>query len=145
MTEGGLAEDLVGAAGKTLNDARLVMVGRWAYLLLTHFPEHSFSESLAARFRALFLLRNTKCDKSVEWICRAFTDSSALLKHELAYCLGQMQNPSAVDSLIGVLSDVAQGAGTIQFTSHLALQQRAFEPFRAHGPTRGWRGVGRDR
>jgi len=69
---------------------------------------NSSSQSLASRFRALFLLRNTKCDRSVAWICKAFSDSSALLKHELAYCLGQMQNPTAVVSLIGVLKDINQ-------------------------------------
>jgi len=63
---------------------------------------------LAARFRALFVLRNLKDDRSVEWIGKAFVDPSALLKHELAYCLGQMQNPSAIPKLIEVLEDKKQ-------------------------------------
>jgi deoxyhypusine monooxygenase len=63
---------------------------------------------LAARFRALFILRNLKDDKSVQWIGKAFSDSSALLKHELAYCLGQMQNKSAIPVLSEVLKDVKQ-------------------------------------
>ncbi|KAE9552882.1 hypothetical protein FO519_003909 [Halicephalobus sp. NKZ332] len=63
---------------------------------------------LAARFRALFVLRNLKDDRSVEWIGKAFIDSSALLKHELAYCLGQMQNPAAIPKLIEVLEDKKQ-------------------------------------
>jgi deoxyhypusine monooxygenase len=66
------------------------------------------SQTLATRFRALFILRNLKDDRSVEWIAKAFGDSSALLKHELAYCLGQMQNPSAIPHLIAVLEDVEQ-------------------------------------
>lgn len=64
--------------------------------------------SLAARFRALFLLRNAKDDLSVEFICKCFSDPSVLLKHELAYCLGQMQNQSAIPFLIKVLEDVSQ-------------------------------------
>jgi len=66
------------------------------------------SESLANRFRALFILRNLKCDKSVGWIGKAFIDPSALLKHELAYCLGQMQNRSAIVCLTSVLEDMTQ-------------------------------------
>uniref|UniRef100_A0AC34Q575 Deoxyhypusine hydroxylase n=1 Tax=Panagrolaimus sp. JU765 TaxID=591449 RepID=A0AC34Q575_9BILA len=73
--------------GKVLNDASL---------------------SLAKRFRALFVLRNLKDDRSVEWIGKAFEDPSALLKHELAYCLGQMQNPTAIPKLIEVLEDTRQ-------------------------------------
>jgi len=60
---------------------------------------------LKARFRALFTLRNLPCDKSVELIGDCFSDSSALLKHELAYCLGQMQEQSAISILSSVLSN----------------------------------------
>ena len=35
-----------------------------------------------------------------------FRDESALLKHELAYCLGQMKNPFALPALQDVLADV---------------------------------------
>ena len=55
-----------------------------------------FRQTLAARFRALFLLRSAKDNLSVEWISKCFIDTSELLKHELAYCLGQMQNPTAI-------------------------------------------------
>lgn len=65
-------------------------------------------QSLAARFRSLFLLRNAKDDPSVTFIANSFMDSSALLKHELAYCLGQMQNPNAIPYLIQVLEDLQQ-------------------------------------
>uniref|UniRef100_A0A0K0D919 Deoxyhypusine hydroxylase n=1 Tax=Angiostrongylus cantonensis TaxID=6313 RepID=A0A0K0D919_ANGCA len=60
---------------------------------------------LKARFRALFILRNIGCDLSVKWISKCLHDDSALLKHELAYCLGQMQNETAVPILIDVLND----------------------------------------
>lgn len=41
-------------------------------------------------------------------ICAAFTDSSALLKHELAYVLGQIRNPIAIPVLNSVLADRSQ-------------------------------------
>uniref|UniRef100_A0A915CT76 Deoxyhypusine hydroxylase n=1 Tax=Ditylenchus dipsaci TaxID=166011 RepID=A0A915CT76_9BILA len=66
------------------------------------------SNPLATRFRALFILRNIKSDRAVNWISQCFDDPSALLKHELAYCLGQMQNPSAIHCLIRVLEDFNQ-------------------------------------
>jgi deoxyhypusine monooxygenase len=37
-----------------------------------------------------------------------FTDQSALLKHELAYVLGQMRNPSALPTLERVLRDLKE-------------------------------------
>ena len=66
------------------------------------------SRPLKERFRALFTLRNLGGEKAVEGISHCFTDSSALLKHELAYCLGQMQDPAAIPILTSVLKDVNQ-------------------------------------
>ncbi|XP_018325468.2 deoxyhypusine hydroxylase [Agrilus planipennis] len=63
---------------------------------------------LKERFRALFTLRNIGGSTSIECIGQCFADSSALLKHELAYCLGQMQDESAIDLLIKVLQDTGQ-------------------------------------
>jgi deoxyhypusine monooxygenase len=63
---------------------------------------------LKERFRALFTLRNLGGPKAVQGISSCFTDSSALLKHELAYCLGQMQDPTAIPILTSVLKDVGQ-------------------------------------
>uniref|UniRef100_A0A8C4QSP6 Deoxyhypusine hydroxylase n=1 Tax=Eptatretus burgeri TaxID=7764 RepID=A0A8C4QSP6_EPTBU len=65
-------------------------------------------ECLATRFRALFTLRNVGGPRAVESIGRAFGDPSALLKHELAYCLGQMRDPSAISLLSSVLRDPHQ-------------------------------------
>ncbi|XP_073542397.1 deoxyhypusine hydroxylase [Phyllobates terribilis] len=64
--------------------------------------------ALPARFRALFTLRNLGGREAVEWIGRGFDDDSALLKHELAYCLGQMRDRSAVPILCSVLKDRGQ-------------------------------------
>ncbi len=43
-------------------------------------------------------------------ISNCFHDHSALLKHELAYCLAQMQDKQAFPILIKVLEDTKQGA-----------------------------------
>lgn len=63
---------------------------------------------LKARFRALFTLRNIKNPLSIKEIGECFSDSSALLKHELAYCLGQMQMEEAVPVLESVLGNVGE-------------------------------------
>lgn len=63
---------------------------------------------LKERFRALFTLKNIGGSKAIEQIHNCFKDDSALLKHELAYCLGQMQDSRAVPILIEILKDVTQ-------------------------------------
>lgn len=66
------------------------------------------SRPLKERFRALFTLKNIGGLTAVDQIRTCFKDSSALLKHELAYCLGQMQNPAAIGILTNVLKDLSQ-------------------------------------
>lgn len=63
---------------------------------------------LKERFRALFTLKNIGGQQAVRLISECFSDKSALLKHELAYCLGQMQDLSSIPYLIAVLEDVTQ-------------------------------------
>lgn len=82
-----IAEDKIIAIGKVLTDNK---------------------RPLKERFRALFTLRNIGGPVSIEWINKAFQDDSALLKHELAYCLGQMQDKKANSVLINVLEDKKQ-------------------------------------
>ncbi|KAF7346499.1 Deoxyhypusine hydroxylase [Mycena sanguinolenta] len=60
------------------------------------------------RFRALFTLKSLKTEEAVRVISAGFQDSSALLKHELAYCLGQMKKTSALSVLEGVLRNEAE-------------------------------------
>ncbi|XP_050431854.1 deoxyhypusine hydroxylase [Adelges cooleyi] len=60
------------------------------------------------RFRALFTLKNIGGDLAIDNIAKCFTDKSCLLKHELAYCLGQMRDEYAIPYLIEVLKDVKQ-------------------------------------
>ncbi|CAF0779562.1 unnamed protein product [Adineta ricciae] len=49
--------------------------------------------------------QSEKTSRIVDAISRAFADTSALLKHECAYCLGQMGNKYAIEKLIHVLND----------------------------------------
>ncbi|XP_044758379.1 deoxyhypusine hydroxylase [Coccinella septempunctata] len=63
---------------------------------------------LKERFRALFTLRNIGGPIAIELISKCFNDPSVLLKHELAYCLGQMQDEKAIGTLISVLKDENQ-------------------------------------
>lgn len=82
-----VTEEEVTAIGRTLLDA---------------------AQPLPARFRALFTLRNLGGPAAIDCIVRGFADSSALLKHELAFCLGQMCDRAAIPALLGVLQDSQQ-------------------------------------
>jgi len=65
---------------------------------------------LKARFRALHVLKNLGAGKgreAVKLIADCFTDDSDLLKHELAYCLGQLQREEAIPVLAGLIKDKA--------------------------------------
>ncbi|OJJ47968.1 hypothetical protein ASPZODRAFT_141520 [Penicilliopsis zonata CBS 506.65] len=76
----------------------------------------SESEPLARRFRALFSLKHLACLQpptettlpAIEAIAAGFSSSSALLKHELAYCLGQTKNMGSVPFLQQVLNDAEE-------------------------------------
>ncbi|KAF2645564.1 deoxyhypusine hydroxylase-like protein [Massarina eburnea CBS 473.64] len=76
----------------------------------------SEQEPLARRFRALFSLKYVASLKpptgqtvpAIEAIAAAFASPSALLKHELAYCLGQSRHDAAVSPLRHVLEDKAE-------------------------------------
>lgn len=65
-------------------------------------------EPLPPRFRALFALKNIGGLKAIEAISAAFKDPSVLLKHELAYVLGQMKDIRAIPFLNEVLEDEGQ-------------------------------------
>jgi len=73
---------------------------------------------LARRFRALFSLKHLACLNppteltvpAIQAIAAAFSSPSALLKHELAYCLGQTKNPNSVPYLRDVLEDREEDA-----------------------------------
>ncbi|KAL1864249.1 deoxyhypusine hydroxylase [Diaporthe australafricana] len=68
---------------------------------------------LPVRFRALFSLkhlatqsRDATAEAAMDAIAEAFASPSALLKHELAYCLGQTRNLYAVPPLRQCLADL---------------------------------------
>ena len=76
------------------------------------------STPLAKRFRALFSLKHhaalqpptPQTVPAIDAIAAAFPSPSALLKHELAYCLGQSRNPAATKYLRKVLEDRGEDA-----------------------------------
>lgn len=94
-----------GALSKSQSDEQVVVSLRQA---LTNE-----SVPLARRFRALFSLKHLASQRpptpqtipAIEAIAAAFLSPSALLKHELAYCLGQTKNDAAIPYLLRVLQD----------------------------------------
>eukprot|EP00227_Mantoniella_beaufortii_P016395 CAMPEP_0197575488 /NCGR_PEP_ID=MMETSP1326-20131121/865_1 /TAXON_ID=1155430 /ORGANISM="Genus nov. species nov., Strain RCC2288" /LENGTH=342 /DNA_ID=CAMNT_0043138265 /DNA_START=50 /DNA_END=1078 /DNA_ORIENTATION=- len=60
------------------------------------------------RFRALFALRSVGGDDAVAALLDGLKDPSALLRHEVAFALGQMQVSGAVATLKGVLRDTSE-------------------------------------
>lgn len=58
------------------------------------------------RYAALFALRNNGGDEAVAAIIDSLGSKSALLKHEVAYVLGQLQNKAASAALSSILKDV---------------------------------------
>ncbi|KIP06708.1 hypothetical protein PHLGIDRAFT_128129 [Phlebiopsis gigantea 11061_1 CR5-6] len=86
------------------------------------------------RFRALFTLKAFQNDDAVTIISKGFADESALLKHELAYCLGQMKKISALPVLEAVLADekedpmvrheAAEAMGAISAASSIPILKR---------------------
>uniref|UniRef100_A0ACD5YVI6 Uncharacterized protein n=1 Tax=Avena sativa TaxID=4498 RepID=A0ACD5YVI6_AVESA len=66
----------------------------------------SEKEKMYERYAALFALRNDGGDCAVSAIVEALGVKSALLRHEVAYVLGQLQNKVASDALSGVLKNV---------------------------------------
>ena len=84
---------------------------------------------LIERYRAMFSLRNRGGEECVKQLCRALVDdtSSALLRHEVAFVLGQLQHPSSISALEESLSrldehamvrhESAEALGAIEGTS----------------------------
>ena len=62
-------------------------------------------QKMFQRMRALFALRNIGGKDSVDALAAAYASRSALLKHEIAYVMGQMQDSHAVPHLIERLED----------------------------------------
>jgi len=65
-------------------------------------------EKMFQRMRVLFALCNIGGKDSVDALAAAYESKSALLKHEIAYVMGQMQDPHAVPHLIERLEDAEE-------------------------------------
>ncbi|KAG7192764.1 deoxyhypusine hydroxylase [Scheffersomyces spartinae] len=105
----------------------------------------SGSVKLALRFRALFNLKcvgtdstdQKEAEKAIEYIAEAFADKSELLKHEVAYVLGQIHNLYAAPFLRNVLSnddqqcmvrhEAAEALGALGDKDSLPLLEHYFE------------------
>ena len=83
----------------TMNNSDMEMAERVGAVL------NDTNRSLAERFRALFTLRGMATPEAIDNICKGFSDESALLKHELAYCLGQIRDSRSLPTLVRVLED----------------------------------------
>lgn len=58
------------------------------------------------RMHALFTLKTVKGD--IEYFLSCLSDESVLLKHEVLYCIGQMQDATVIPNLIAVLQDTQE-------------------------------------
>lgn len=86
------------------------------------------------RYGALFALRNRGTPEAVNAIIESLGTNSALLRHEVAYVLGQLQDKSATEALVSVLQDTsehpmvrheaAEALGSIADAESVALLQR---------------------
>lgn len=85
------------------------------------------NQKMFQRMRSVFKLRNIRSSDSCMILCEAFASRSALLRHELAYVLGQMQMDDAVPTLIKILSDSSE---------HVMVRHEAAEALGAIGNTR---------
>lgn len=66
------------------------------------------NKSLFDRYRAMFSLRNRNTPGAALALGEAFNDPSALFRHEIAYVMGQMENPVTVPALKKVLVDLKE-------------------------------------
>eukprot|EP01129_Flabellula_baltica_P002890 TRINITY_DN12778_c0_g1_i2.p1 TRINITY_DN12778_c0_g1~~TRINITY_DN12778_c0_g1_i2.p1 ORF type:complete len:292 (+),score=78.51 TRINITY_DN12778_c0_g1_i2:57-932(+) len=63
------------------------------------------SQPLSDRMSAVYALRNLASDEAIDAMSDAMFDESALLAHEIAYCIGQTRNAHGVPALEKVLRD----------------------------------------
>jgi len=68
------------------------------------------NERMFDRYCAMFALRNKGGPDACKALAEAFSSGSALLKHEVAYVLGQMLDSAAAAALVDTLGDPSQHA-----------------------------------
>ena len=66
------------------------------------------NENLFKRYRAMFSLRNINSDESCIALSEGLKCKSALFRHEIAFVLGQLQQPITVPYLIENLNDTTE-------------------------------------
>ena len=86
------------------------------------------NKSLFERYRGMFALRDLGTRDAALALCELFADESALLKHEVAFVLGQMQLSYAAPTLRRVLADknenimvrheAAEALGALKMDAH---------------------------
>ncbi|KAL0714720.1 hypothetical protein Bca4012_021699 [Brassica carinata] len=91
------------------------------------------TKSMYERYAALFALRNHGGEDAVSAIVDSLSANSALLRHEVAYVLGQLQNKAALATLSKILRDLnehpmvrheaAEALGSIADEQSIALLQ----------------------
>jgi deoxyhypusine monooxygenase len=79
-------------------------ISQWASVFIDE------SVPLPERYKAMHKLQNHSNGLSIEKLSEGFKDSSDLLKHELAYCLGQRGDARALPILLKVLKSEKQGS-----------------------------------
>jgi deoxyhypusine monooxygenase len=62
------------------------------------------------RYRSMFALRDRGSTEAVLALATGFDDDSAVFRHEVAYVMGQIQHPAAVESLKKMLSNPQEHA-----------------------------------
>ncbi|XP_067615797.1 deoxyhypusine hydroxylase-like [Eurosta solidaginis] len=65
-------------------------------------------QSLFERYRAMFSLRNLRTTESILTIAEGLKDASALFRHEVAFVLGQIQEPCSIPYLKYNLEDATE-------------------------------------
>lgn len=68
----------------------------------------SDKSTIAEKMRTCFLLKQLNTNEAIDNLNKGFKSNSALLKHEIAYVMGQMRNKYAVPYLESVLRDKNQ-------------------------------------
>lgn len=64
--------------------------------------------NLPEKYRVLFSLRNVKGQAAQDALVQALKDESALFRHDVAFCLGQRQDPAAIQTLKELLHNASE-------------------------------------
>eukprot|EP00262_Sarcandra_glabra_P017094 TRINITY_DN574_c0_g1_i1.p1 TRINITY_DN574_c0_g1~~TRINITY_DN574_c0_g1_i1.p1 ORF type:complete len:314 (+),score=69.15 TRINITY_DN574_c0_g1_i1:164-1105(+) len=130
---------------KIRNEDEKSMVGKSRFLSVDPATPSSFCSSIEQlrevllneekgmyeRYAALFALRNHGGDKAIGAIIASLSAKSALLRHEVAYVLGQLQNKAASAALSEIIRNInehpmvrheaAEALGSIADNESIAL------------------------